>query len=80
MDVSQGGMSRFAVGEKNAGERTGVVADPVHPTNAPSAGIFQGFVTGDMVTLFYSLRNLSDAPNPKSTVFARVCTDGTPAP
>lgn len=34
--------SCFAANEKEAGERTGGVADPVHPTNARSAGIFKG--------------------------------------
>lgn len=33
---------RFAVDERKAGERTGVVNAPVHPTNARSAGIFKG--------------------------------------
>ena len=34
--------SRLAVDEKKAGERTGAVNGPVHPTNARSAGIFKG--------------------------------------
>lgn len=33
---------RFASDERKAGERTGVVNAPVHPTNARSAGIFKG--------------------------------------
>lgn len=33
---------RFASAERKAGERTGVVNAPVHPTNARSAGIFKG--------------------------------------
>lgn len=33
---------RFAADEKKAGERTGAVGDPVHPTNARSADIFKG--------------------------------------
>ena len=33
---------RFAVDERKAGERTGVVNAPVRPTNARSAGIFKG--------------------------------------
>ena len=33
---------RFAADERKAGERTGVVNAPVHPTNARSAGIFKG--------------------------------------
>ena len=35
-------LGRFAVDEKRAGERTGGVTAPVHPTNARSAGIFKG--------------------------------------
>ena len=34
--------NRFATDERKAGERTGVVNAPVHPTNARSAGIFKG--------------------------------------
>ena len=33
---------RFSYGRIIAGERTGVVNAPVHPTNARSAGIFKG--------------------------------------
>ena len=33
---------RFAADEKKAGERTGGVNAPVHPTNAHSVGIFKG--------------------------------------
>ena len=34
--------NRFATDERKAGERTGVVNAPVHPTNARTAGIFKG--------------------------------------
>ena len=39
---------RFAADERKAGERTGVVNAPVHPTNARSAGIFKGLRPGTM--------------------------------
>ena len=45
-------LGRLAVDEKKAGERTGVVNDPVHPTNAHSVGIFKGLRPGTLERSF----------------------------